>query len=170
VLGLFGRYVKLDHDTLVSLLDYDQVTGIFRWRVNRYRVTKGDVAGSISPTGHRQIGIFQHNYLAQQLAWFYVTGKFPNFATDHRNGNRDDNSWRNLRRANHSQNGANRRKNKNSTSGFKGVTRLPSGRWRAQITQDRKNQHVGVFDSAAEAHAAYFKAAQFLFGEFARPS
>lgn len=40
---------------------------------------------------------------------------------DHINGNRADNSWKNLRLASKTENGTNRGKSKNNTSGFKGI-------------------------------------------------
>jgi len=159
-------------DKLRKTLSYDPATGIFRWRTNFVgQVRKGDVAGSLS-LGYRYIrfrsGGVQKRYLASKLAWFYMTGVYPKFELDHKNGQRDDNRFKNLRRTTRSQNLANRRKNKNNTTGFKGVVLLPHGRWRAQIIQNYKHTHLGCFDSPIEAHAAYIKAARQMFGEYAR--
>ena len=170
VRGFFGRRVTLDHATLLSFLSYSKKTGIFRWRVNRYRVLKGDIAGwKGAPYGHRYIRLLQQTYSAHQLAWFYVTGKFPIFALDHKNRIPDDNRWRNIRRAGPSLNGANRGMNKNNKSGYKGVSlHNPSGRWVAQIMKDQKQHNLGLFDTPKEAHVAYMKAARTMFGQFAR--
>ena len=80
-----------------------------------------------------------------------------------------NNTRGNLRVCSHMQNQANRRSNKNNTSGFKGVTKSPTkGKWLAAITLSYKNVHLGTFSSPEAAHEAYCKAAQEHNGEFAR--
>lgn len=87
---------------------------------------------------------------------------------DHENENKLDNQKRNLRFCTNSQNMSNRGKQKNNTSGYKGVFwSIPAKRWRAQIRVDRKFIHLGLFDSTIDAAKAYNKAAIELFGEFA---
>ncbi|TPL66647.1 hypothetical protein FJ949_09790 [Mesorhizobium sp. B2-4-1] len=56
----------------------------------------------------------------------------------------------------------------NNTSGFKGVTVTPKGRYVARIKARSKHIHLGVFDTPEQAHAAYCQAANTHFGEFAR--
>ena len=94
----------------------------------------------------------------------------PGIQVDHRNGNGLDNRRENLRLATSLQNGANKR-TKGPASGFKGVYRTDRGkRWKAIITVGYKRQHLGCFDTAQEAAAAYDKAALEQFGEFACPN
>jgi hypothetical protein len=51
----------------------------------------------------------------------------------------------------------------------KGVSRCAgTDRLRASIYIDKKCRHLGMFDTPAEAHAAYCAAASKAFGEFAR--
>jgi Demerecviridae HNH endonuclease len=158
----------LDHKTLVSLLDYDLDAGQFHWRVNRQRARKGGVAGGINPRdSYWYIKIEGRSYSAHRLAWFYVTGDFPAFDLDHKNTIKHDNRFENLRPATDSLNGANRERQCNNKSGFKGV-HPRAGRWCAQITYAKKYYFLGIFDDPAVAHAAYVEAAQKLFGEFAR--
>jgi hypothetical protein len=88
---------------------------------------------------------------------------------DHNNGDGLDNRKCNLRPATHEQNAANRRLNRNSTSGYKGVTRV-RGRWLAQIQASKKHRHLGYFDSPEDAARAYDRAARELFGAYARPN
>jgi hypothetical protein len=86
------------------------------------------------------------------------------YEVDHKNGNGLDNRRVNIRLCNRSENMRNRTAWKlkpNSGSSAKGVHKLSDGRYRAQIT-------LGTFESEQEAAQAYNKAAQFLFGEFAR--
>lgn len=91
-------------------------------------------------------------------------------SVDHANGDKRDNRRGNLRVCTHQQNMRNRRLNENSTSGFKGVTRIPKrdGKWMARITVDYKMKYIGTYDTAEAAHAAYCEAAGRLHGEFAR--
>ncbi len=86
---------------------------------------------------------------------------------DHKNRNPLDNRRSNLRFCDKSTNGMNRPAQSNNTSGFKGVSfHKPRGRWRAYITVMKKTRHLGLFDTADDAHKAYIKAAEQLHKEF----
>lgn len=87
---------------------------------------------------------------------------------DHANRNTLDNRSSNLRIATTEQNNRNSRKRKDNKSGYKGVSLLPSGNWRATIAVSGKRKHLGVFSDPKEAHLAYCKAAHTHHGEFAR--
>lgn len=88
---------------------------------------------------------------------------------DHRDGDGLNCRRENLRAATHEQNTRNARVRKDNASGLKGV-RLEGSRWLARISIDGQLTQIGRFDSAAEAHAAYFARAVELRGEFARAS
>jgi len=63
----------------------------------------------------------------------------------------------------------NRAKQKNNTSGYKGVSYIPKrDSFAARIQVSRKLIHLGYFRSARKAHQAYKDAALLYFGEFAR--
>ena len=112
----------LTQERLQYLLSYDRETGIFRWRINRGRMAKaGDIAGSQGNDCYVRIRVDGKDYAAHRLAWLYMTGEWPAATIDHENINRADNRWRNLREATNAQNGTNRHKQANNTSGFKGV-------------------------------------------------
>lgn len=105
---------------------------------------------------------------AHRLAWFFMTGEWPILDIDHINGDRSDNRWSNLRLANDSQNGANKRRYKNNKSGFKGVIwDARHKRFKAQLKKDGKVLNLGRYHTAEEAHEAYCKAAATLHGDFA---
>lgn len=88
---------------------------------------------------------------------------------DHKNGDGLDNRTENLRPAAKDQNQFNRGKQRNNSSGFKGVSwQKQKGRWQAQIRANGKTRHLGLFHDPKEAHAAYVAAAERLHGEFAR--
>lgn len=74
----------------------------------------------------------------------------------------------NLRLATKAQNGINRGKNKNNTSGYKGVIWYePTHKWIAQIMVNGKHICIGYFKTKELAHEAYCKAAKKYFGEYA---
>lgn len=88
--------------------------------------------------------------------------------TDHRNGDGLDNRRDNLRVATHAQNGANRKPNRNSHSGVKGVCwHKRCGRWCARIRVGGAVVHLGYFATKEQAAEAYQHAAEQHFGDFA---
>lgn len=92
----------------------------------------------------------------------------PGEKVDHWNHDTLDNRRKNLRKATRSQNGSNRRKQSNNTSGFIGVTwRKERRKWQTQICYKRVRTTIGYFKSKKEAAHAYDEAAKRLCGEFA---
>jgi hypothetical protein len=88
---------------------------------------------------------------------------------DHKDGDGLNNRRYNLRLATVSENQRNRRLDLDNKSGIKGVcfnARL--GKWRAYITHQGKNLHLGFFTFIDEAAAARSKASAELHGEFRR--
>lgn len=159
----------LSRKFLQSVLDYNEHDGLLRWKVDRQGHTrKGDVAGSSSKKGYVYVGIQQKRYLAHRLIWFYVHGSWPPQQIDHINGVKDDNRLSNLRLATGSQNQANTSKQRNNTTGFKGVVfHKPRNKFRAEISYQGTSINLGLFDTAEEAYKAYFDKSKELYGEFA---
>lgn len=87
--------------------------------------------------------------------------------TDHKNRNTLDNRRVNLRPSTSSQNGGNREKQANNSSGYKGVFRNDFG-WMAKIAVSHKQIYLGQFRDKESAARAYDAAALEHFGEFAR--
>jgi len=87
---------------------------------------------------------------------------------DHKNGNKLDNRRGNLRICTYPENCINSPMKKNNTSGYKGVTFWKrDNNWKAQIRFNRKNLHIGYFQTKEKAAKAYNKKARELFGNFA---
>lgn len=163
----------LSAERVRSLLAYDPVTGVFRWKVRpAQHVALGSVAGHVdTQRGYRLIVIDGIKYRAHRLAVLWMTGAWPSQHVDHENGDHDDNRWAKIREATPSQNIANAKLYKNNKTGFKGVTvRATTGRFQAHIGIGGKRKHLGFFDTAEEAGAAYAAAANSLFGRFSRPA
>ena len=159
----------LTAERLRELLRYDPTTGVFTWRVNRGRVAHGDVAGSINCDGYVRIRLDGVEYLGHRLGWLYVKGVWPVDRIDHRNCIRDDNRFSNIREATVRQNNRNTLVRSSSRSGLKGASfDRVRGRWRSQIHVAGRQRYLGIFDTAAEAHAAYCEAAIEVDPDFAR--
>lgn len=87
---------------------------------------------------------------------------------DHKDGNPANNRKDNLRLCTGAENNHNQAKNKNNTSGFKGVSyHKPTGKYVARIIVDSKQIWLGRFDAAEEAHEAYCSAAIKYHGDYA---
>lgn len=159
----------LTAERLRSLLFYDPISGTFTWRVSRVKVSAGDRAGKKTKDGYIHIGVDGRRYQAHRLAFLYMTGEMPEGLVDHKNLDRSDNSWDNLRAATNSQNQGNTALRQNNKSGFKGVSwHAAEGRWRAVIGIDGKKVFLGYADAPELAHEAYCAASETHFGEFAR--
>lgn len=72
----------------------------------------------------------------------------------------------NLRKCDHSQNGANANKGPGYTSKYKGVCRH-QGKWAAYIRCREEHRCLGRFETEEDAAKAYARAAKELFGDFA---
>lgn len=87
---------------------------------------------------------------------------------DHRNHDGVDNRLCNIRKCTQSQNCQNRKPYKNSLSKYKGVSwNTQHKKWRVTVIKNKKQYHVGLFDSEIKAAKAYDAKALELFGEFA---
>ena len=77
---------------------------------------------------------------------------YPPEYTDHINGDGTDNRRINLRSVTPQENCRNRRLHNNNTSGVAGVMWFPvTNRWRAQIKNKGKNNHLGYFKDFNDA-------------------
>jgi hypothetical protein len=91
------------------------------------------------------------------------------FEVDHADGDKLNNTRANLRVCTRSQNHANRRKFKNCSSQYKGVSLNKAfGNWRASIKENGKLRYLGTFALEVDAARAYDREAVRIHGEFAR--
>lgn len=159
----------LTQERLKELLHYDSNTGCLIWRVRkRNSVHIGDAAGSVDAHGYTCVMIDGRSHKAHRLIWLWLNGELPATQIDHINGNRADNREANLRLANNFQNSANRLRQKNNTSGYKGVSlHRKTGKWQATARLGGCLRYLGLFASASEAHAAYVSATRQYHGTFA---
>jgi hypothetical protein len=155
-------------------LNYDPATGVFTWKTARRgrpygHIPAGTRAGSVWDDGYRRICIEGRSYRASRLAVLFMTGEWPPYQVDHKNRERSDDRWSNLRLAMPFQNQGNRPVNPNNSLGIKGVCYEPGRKkYKAYIQVAGRTVNLGRFDTAEEAKAAYDAAAKKYFGEFAR--
>lgn len=96
-----------------------------------------------------------------------VVGASKSMRVDHIDGDTRNNTRANLRICTHAKNMINRKIHKSNRCGLKGVY-ADRNRWRAQITIDGNQKHLGSYSTKEEAHAAYLAASKELHGEYAR--
>lgn len=160
---------NLTIERLKTLLHYNKVTGVFTWRVSRRGTSPvGSIAGSVpNSDGYIQIKIDGVLHKAHRLAWFYVTGIQPASEVDHKNRDRTDNRFRNLRLCDEAQQAWNRSTRSDNTSGMAGVSfKRDTGNWIVRIQKRGIRLYVGEFSSKSEAIAARRRVSATAFGEY----
>lgn len=145
---------------LESLLWYDPDEGTFTW-VNpgkhnmRYA---GKLAGTIGADGYRKIRIDGQLYIASHLACLWMTGKWPDEEMDHKDRNRSNDKWDNLREATSSENKFNQ-----GDDNLRGVY-IRGNKWWASVG---RSGYLGMFDTLEAAIIARDAKALRLGGDFA---
>lgn len=146
---------------LKSVLDYDHISGVFTWKFRSDQRPQwnskwaGKAAGAITDKGYVRIYIDGSAYLAHRLAVLWMTGSLPSTVVDHKDRNKANNTWSNLRVCTQQRNSVNRPVDKRSSTGVTGVyLDKRSGRWWARIVVDGETIGLGRYDSLAEASAA----------------
>lgn len=165
---------------------YESYTGYLVWKnrplyhfknLHGFRIWNSQNAGTVAgarssvPSGRRMkitVSIDQRLHLAHRIIWEMHYGPIPDgMVIDHINGDPWDNRLSNLRVATVQQNTINRKKAKNNTSGYVGVSQHKrSKRWRSNIVLNKKTISLGTFDTKEQAFAAYRAAAMENFGDF----
>lgn len=150
------RYIPLTQGK-IAIVDAKDFDWLNRWNWCATCIRYGQNAYAIRREG-------------KQIIWMHrqILNCHPKAEVDHRNGNTLDNRRQNIRAATHSENAQNREKQRNNSSGFKGVSWFRRDhKWRARIHLNGEERHIGYFINLAEAAKAYDKEATELHGEFA---
>lgn len=143
--------LKENGTTGVVLLDSEDVPHVFGldWSIDKY--CKSNKVG------------LMHRYIMMDE----LHGN-EDLLIDHINRNTLDNRKSNLRLANKSENGFNGKIRKNNTSGVMGVTwKYDKQKWKAYVTPNGKQIHLGYFDDFANAARARLTYEANVLGQFA---
>ncbi len=140
-----------------EVLAYNAVAGSFTWVVaTAHGRINNRIAGYKRSNGYVRIKLDGKLYYAHRLAWLWTYGHWPLAEIDHINGDPSDNRIANLREATRAENCQNITTPKHGTSGLIGAHfDSQRSRWFSQISVGGKNNHLGYFNTAQEAHEAY---------------
>lgn len=170
-----------------QVLDYNPETGDMIWRerpVTHFRKGKhsaervrdmwnatwvGKIAGATGDQGRKLIRLDGHLYKAHRLIWLWMMGDWPDGEVDHRDLNKGNNRWTNLRLATHAQNNMNKPLQKNNVSGLKGVSWSSRDKaWAAEVRDQAVRLRKAGFKSKELAAAWVCEQRAALHGQFAR--
>lgn len=155
----------LDAQKALSL--WEEKDGRLFWLKNPGNGVKaGDEAGC-SDGRYWVIGHAGKRYYRHRIIWLMKTGLWPKEQIDHKDTNKRNDIFSNLREATSAQNLHNQGGRRHSLTGVKGVSRKRK-RYRSQIKIGYQSIHLGTFDTIEEAASAYAAAAARLHGEFSR--
>lgn len=159
-LSTSGRKHAGKYQATISLEDADLRQYQWTLRKKRYAYRNERIDGGIKSIHlHRVI-------LARKLERDEL---LPTEFVDHIDGDTFNNTRPNLRLATSAQNGQNRGKQPNNTSGYKGVTwHKATQKWLAKIRVNGKTIHLGVFNDIELANKACIAAREKYHGEFAK--
>jgi hypothetical protein len=154
------RRIKLTQGkyTLVSTIDFEYLNQ-WKWYARKQRSTWYAVRDIWIPV-HKIL--YMHRLIHNRL--YFNT----QMQTDHKDQNGLNNQRNNLRVATNTENNRNKKKQRNNTSGYKGVYWSNQGhKWFVQICVNKRLIYLGYFTEKLEAAKVYNKAAKKYFGEFA---
>lgn len=165
---------------LKECFDYDAESGLLTWRgrprahfvstqaMNTFNANfKGRLAGHTDRRGYLFVHVEGKLWLAHRVIWKMVRGVDPAGHVDHRDNNKSNNRFSNLREASHQQNSFNRGASAKSRTGVKGVTWDASRcKYAAWVTVEGRTKSVGRYSSIREAQDAQVAAERTAYGEF----
>lgn len=154
-----GKYKDLNLVALVDDIDYEYLNQ-WKWCVINNENSKCFYAArTVSRNGKRNLVKMQHFVLGTTNAKIII---------DHKDLNGLNNTRANLRIANNSENGANRKSFIGSTSKYLGVSwSKQKNKWVAYITKHGRTKNLGCSESEEDVARLYDNAALRLHGQFA---
>jgi hypothetical protein len=150
-------------EEIKKVLWYDKESGLFLARFSAKKHKAWRMIGSFESKGYLQIKIGNHCYMAHRLAWKYVTGDDPgDFQIDHKDLNKSNNAFSNLRLVTNKQNCENRKINARNKTGHRGVY-MRGNRFYAEICHNYVRMKIGTYTTLQEAIDAVAKKRKELF-------
>jgi hypothetical protein len=147
------------YTAVIDAIDVPIVDGFF-WIAKEHKTRGGDIQTVYATSGIATLRLHR-----------LITSAPAGLEVDHIDGDGLNNRRANLRLATKAQNMKNRRPNRKSASGVKGVTwHKQNGKWQAQIMSDKDSHYLGYFETIEAAAKAYAEASVKLHGDFGRSS
>lgn len=156
-----------DPETISSVLEYDALTGVLKWKPREQESFKSNKAGEAIRWNRRYSGkpaftaktnsgyfcgaVNKVVMQAHIVAWCIHYGTWPDGEIDHINGDRADNRIGNLRKVTRSENRRNSKTPKNNTSGVIGVSLYTHERKTPKWVASILSQPIGYFNTKEEA-------------------
>lgn len=148
---------------LQAIFEYDAEAGTITRTARTESEPRGKVMGFTMANGYRAMLIYGKQYYVHRIAFAIAHGRWPTALIDHINGDPSDNRLSNLREATSRENSRNRARSADHGATF--YRRY--GKWRASVSVDGRQKHLGYFATKDEALAARVLAEKQHYGEFA---
>ena len=165
---------KQSIDYLARRISVDIHQGIVRWidATKYHSRLNGRCAGS------KRLGTSNGKYYwhvkidgiplkRSHIVFLFANGRWPSDQIDHINGNSLDDRIENIREVTHTQNAWNHKGRTKSSGLPMGVRQMPSGKYQARITCNKKVYQIGSFCSLEQAVSAYQTKRKEMFGDYA---
>lgn len=152
---------------------FEYRNGELYWKVDHGKSKKGDKAGYIHATKkgyHKRkfVSVYQKIHSFPRIVFLMFQGYLPDVVS-FIDRNPLNTRIENLIAVTYSQMICRNKIRKDNTCGYKGVTFCKkNNKYHAQIVKLKKHYYLGSFNTAEEAHKAYYTAAKKLHGEFAQ--
>lgn len=144
---------------LKDKFDYSPETGVITLKQCRKKSRIGTACGTKQKNGYLMVSYNGIKYYSHRIIWMWMTGEDPKDITiDHKNRNRSDNKWSNLRLADGSEQEQNKKARGYHENG---------SNFRAQIRINGVQTTIGTYLTEAEAATAYQLKCKELRREFA---
>jgi len=154
------KYIKLTQGKVAVVDDknYEELNQ-YKWQATKQK------GGTFYATRAVRVGVGSHIRVHMHRQIMELTDRLE---VDHIDHDGLNNLEVNLRVCSHEENMRNKRIACNNTSGYKGVHfRNDCGKWKAQITVNKKRKSLGSFKCKHDAGVAYNEAAIKYYGDFA---
>lgn len=152
----------VDVDVVFEFLKADELGQLFWIKSPARHILIGQKAGYMSPNGYIKISLQGRSHLAHRLVWVLSNKRWPTLILDHIDGNRSNNSLKNLREVGYAENSQNMRVRNRNNCGAQGVYKRTDisgiNVWQASIKSNNKKIYLGGFATKDEAHQAYLLA------------
>ena len=156
---------KITQMEVKRLFEYNYITGVLTWKVNKGNgkggANIGSRAGSLNDSGYLVTQINSINYRNHRLIWLWYYGYIPRFI-DHKDTIKTHNWIDNLKETTKVVNAQNCGNPKDNTSGVKGVYKHNYSLWTARIGINGKSYSLGYYKRMDDAICARLAAEQCL--------